>query len=202
MLFYSFFLMACGILVPPQGLKLCPLQWNHSLNHWRVSVSHSVVSDSANSWPLPPRLLCPWDSPGKNTGVRSHSLLQGIFPTQGFCKPGSPVLHRFFTIWATWELDNLHFEDLRKWVCDTVLFFFFFLMACGILVSPPRFEIVPLQWKYRFNHWTTREFSILLWKNKILLFIRSLRKIRVTAYNVCPRVWILPATLILGLICS
>ena len=29
------------------------------------------------------RLLCPWDSPGKNSGVGSHSLLQGIFPTQG-----------------------------------------------------------------------------------------------------------------------
>ena len=28
------------------------------------------------------RLLCPWDSPGKNTGVGSHSLLQGICPTQ------------------------------------------------------------------------------------------------------------------------
>jgi len=24
-----------------------------------------------------------WDSPGKNTGVGSHALLQGIFPTQG-----------------------------------------------------------------------------------------------------------------------
>ena len=29
------------------------------------------------------RLLCLWDSPGKNTGVGSHPLLQGIFPTQG-----------------------------------------------------------------------------------------------------------------------
>ena len=28
------------------------------------------------------RLLCPWNSPGKNTGVGSHSLLQRIFPTQ------------------------------------------------------------------------------------------------------------------------
>ena len=27
--------------------------------------------------------LCPWNSPGKNTGVGSHSLLQMIFPTQG-----------------------------------------------------------------------------------------------------------------------
>ena len=31
----------------------------------------------------PARLLCPWHSPGKNTGVGSHFLLQGIFPTQG-----------------------------------------------------------------------------------------------------------------------
>ena len=27
--------------------------------------------------------LCPWDSPGKNTGVGCHALLQRIFPTQG-----------------------------------------------------------------------------------------------------------------------
>ena len=32
---------------------------------------------------LPARLLCPWGSPGKNTGVGCHFLLQGIFPTQG-----------------------------------------------------------------------------------------------------------------------
>ena len=30
-----------------------------------------------------PMLLCPWNSPGKNSGVGSHSLLQGIFPTWG-----------------------------------------------------------------------------------------------------------------------
>ena len=29
------------------------------------------------------RLLCSWDSPGKNTGVGCCALLQGIFPTQG-----------------------------------------------------------------------------------------------------------------------
>ena len=32
-------------------------------------------------WPA--MLLCPWDSPGKNTGVDCHALLQQIFPTQG-----------------------------------------------------------------------------------------------------------------------
>ena len=31
----------------------------------------------------PARLLCPWDVPGKNTGVDCHFLLQGIFPTRG-----------------------------------------------------------------------------------------------------------------------
>ena len=36
------------------------------------------------------RLLSPWDSPGKNTGVGCHVLLQGIFPTQG-SNPG--LLH-------------------------------------------------------------------------------------------------------------
>ena len=29
------------------------------------------------------RLLCPWDSPGKNTGEGCHFFLQEIFPTQG-----------------------------------------------------------------------------------------------------------------------
>ena len=56
----------------------------------------------------PPRLLCPQNSPGKNTGVGCHSLLQGIFRTQGlnpgllrrrqilYClsHQGSPILKR------------------------------------------------------------------------------------------------------------
>ena len=33
--------------------------------------------------PKPVRLLCPWDSPSKNTGVTCHFLLHGIFSTQG-----------------------------------------------------------------------------------------------------------------------
>ena len=69
-------------------------QFSHS---WKVkrkseSVSHSVKSGSL--WPRDPmepsRLLCPCNSLGKNTGVGSHSLLQGIFPIQG-SNPG--LLH-------------------------------------------------------------------------------------------------------------
>ena len=39
----------------------------------------------------PPGSSCPWDSPGKKTGVDSHSLLQRIFLAQGL-NPG--LLHR------------------------------------------------------------------------------------------------------------
>ena len=52
--------------------------------HAHVCVSHSVVSNCL--WPhglQPTRLLCPWNSPGNNSEVGSHSFLQGIFPTQG-----------------------------------------------------------------------------------------------------------------------
>ena len=43
------------------------------------SVSCSVVSDSLRPYGLEPtRLLCPWDSLGKNTGVGSYALRQGL----------------------------------------------------------------------------------------------------------------------------
>ena len=50
-----------------------------------MSESCSVVSDSLR----PHGLYSPWNSPGQNTGVGSHSLLQGIFPTLG-SNPGLP----------------------------------------------------------------------------------------------------------------
>ena len=44
-----------------------------------------------------PRLLCPWDSPGKHTGVGCHFLLQGNLPNPGV-QPASPALTcGFFT---------------------------------------------------------------------------------------------------------
>ena len=38
----------------------------------------------------PASLLCPWDSPGTNTGMGCHALLRGIFLTQG---PNPSLLH-------------------------------------------------------------------------------------------------------------
>ena len=49
-----------------------------------MCVSHSVMSDSFRPHELQlARLICPQNSPGKNTGIGCHSLLQGIVPTQG-----------------------------------------------------------------------------------------------------------------------
>ena len=51
----------------------------------------SVLFDSLRPSGLEPaKLLCPWDSSGKSTGVGCHFLLQGVFPTQGL-NPG--LLH-------------------------------------------------------------------------------------------------------------
>ena len=49
----------------------------------QYSVSHSVMSDSEIPWTVTHQAPLSLEFPGKNTGVGSHSLLQGIFPTQG-----------------------------------------------------------------------------------------------------------------------
>ena len=51
------------------------------------------------------RLLCPWNSPGKSTGVGSHSFLQGIFPTQ-IIEPGLLHCRQILYIWTTREALN------------------------------------------------------------------------------------------------
>ena len=46
-----------------------------------VTKSCLTLLQPAALWPT--RLLCPWDFPGKNTGVGCHFLFQGIFLTWG-----------------------------------------------------------------------------------------------------------------------
>ena len=61
-----------------------------------MCISRSVISDSLWLHGLQPaRLFCPWNSPGKNTGVGCHSLLQGIFLTQG-SNSGLPYCRQIF----------------------------------------------------------------------------------------------------------
>ena len=55
-----------------------------SCNKHRYCVlSGYVISNCCvTPWTIADRLLCPWDSPGKNTGESCHFLLQGISVTQ------------------------------------------------------------------------------------------------------------------------
>ena len=74
--------------LPPALLLLEKIKLLIYLSHY-VGVSTALLSCSVMSYSLwphglqPARPLHPWDSPGKNTGVGCHFLLQGIFPTQG-----------------------------------------------------------------------------------------------------------------------
>ena len=49
-------------------------------------------------WTVSTRLLGPWNFPGKNTGMGCHTLLQGLFLTQGSTQI-SCIAGRFFTTW-------------------------------------------------------------------------------------------------------
>ena len=57
--------------------------------------------------PMDIRLPHPWDSPGKNTGVGSHPLLQRIFPTEGL---NLGLLHLRPTLY---HLSSLPGESMR-----------------------------------------------------------------------------------------
>ena len=92
------------------------------------SVSHSIVSDSLQPHGLQPtRLLCPWDSPGKNTGVGCYSLLQGIFLTQG-SNPGLPHCRQIL-----YHLSHLG----SPWICVHPILFLFLMLRpyANILVN-------------------------------------------------------------------
>ena len=83
-----------------------------------VLLSHSVVSDF-----LQPHGLClpgssvHGDSPGKNTAVGCHALLQGIFPIQGL-NPGVPhcrwILCHLSHQGNIWSADGLQLRWERK----------------------------------------------------------------------------------------
>ena len=58
--------------------KLCNLCLQFRI--WRMKFMYVCVCPTLCD---PTELLCPRDSPGKNTRVGCHFLLQGIFPMQG-----------------------------------------------------------------------------------------------------------------------
>ena len=72
--------------------------------HTCVCSVTSVMSKSLRPY-WPSRLLCPWDSLGKNTGVDCPAFLQGIFPSQGLNPNLLCLQHcrQSLHCWANWE---------------------------------------------------------------------------------------------------
>ena len=84
------------MLWQPHKVSILPSHYSCFIRHFTrvglcvlLALCCAMLSCFNNIWllwahgPQPARLLYPWDSPGKNTGVGCHFLLQGIFPTQG-----------------------------------------------------------------------------------------------------------------------
>ena len=80
------------------GTVWVPLSWDLS-----IVQSFSRAQLFATPWTVAHQVLCPWGSPGKNTGVGCHFLLQGIFPTPGL---NSVLLH--------WQADSLPLSHQRS----------------------------------------------------------------------------------------
>ena len=70
------------------------------INYEHESFTHSVVSNSLSMDCSLSRLLCPWNSPSKNTGVGCHALLQEDLPDPGI-EPSSPTIQ---TVSSLFEL--------------------------------------------------------------------------------------------------
>ena len=66
----------------------------------------------------PARLLCPWGSPGKNTGMGCHALLQGIFRIE----PASPALAgRFVTAKSLGKPTGLEYISNSRWEKNQII---------------------------------------------------------------------------------
>ena len=94
--------MGMGYEVEEKGTQISEQNWGGSepelLEKRFQNISLLLASfKSFQSYPTlcdpmdcsPPGSSFHWNSPGKNTGVSCHALLQGIFPTQG-SNPGLP----------------------------------------------------------------------------------------------------------------
>ena len=92
------------------GMQRVGHDWANEMN-WlniHVCVDAKLFQFVDSLWPYglwPTRLLCPWDSPDKNTGVSCYALLQGIFWSWGWrCISWVSCIGRCVLYhWATWE---------------------------------------------------------------------------------------------------
>ena len=96
-------LSLCYIDKPMKSLRPCSVIQEPSCCCLVTKLCLTLCDSMACS---PARVFCPWDFPGKNTGVGCHFLLQGIFLAQ---ESNPCLLH--------WQADSLplsHQEALQE----------------------------------------------------------------------------------------
>ena len=125
----------------------------------------SVVSNSGRPHgPEPASLLCPWDSPSKNTGVGCHALLQGIFPIQG-SNPG--LLHCtwiFFFYYLIHQGSPLYIHT-----CTSIPYTYTHIYSAPILIEVETSSLLPL--------WRKRERAYLLLQSESKSFLGGVREL-------------------------
>ena len=119
------------------------------------------------SWRGHEWLLCPWDSPGKNTGVGCHSLLQGIVgisrdpgiePWSLHCRqslpsepPGKPPQkHQLFVSRCSWRRRE-YYQGYSQWLYLRVSSFLFTVLSgemTSLLLNPYSWRgcLPPSEW--------------------------------------------------------
>ena len=164
------------------------------------SVSCPVMSNSL--WPHglePTRLLCPWDSSGRNIGVGCHFLLQMIFPTQGWMHavavakshqscptlcdptngspPGSPVpgiLQARTLEWVAISISNAWKWKVKVKSLSLVR------LSHSLDCSPPGSSIHGILFQARVLEWVAIAFS--RWMDRYIIKV-SMKKLRFTFDN-------------------
>ena len=107
----------------------------------------------------PARLFCPSNSPGKNTGVGRHSLLQGIFQTQG---SNLGLLH------CRWIL--YHLKTPRE-----ALFIIILLLFTLLFISPETtMQLFSRVWAWMWTHWISLHNLLLC--HLLIFFLTYMKK--------------------------
>ena len=105
--------------IPLHCTRMCVCLWISRvliIKQYR-NVSHSVVSNSLRPHELPTRLLCPWNSPGKNTEWAAIPF-SGASPWPKDWTQISWIAGTFFTILGTRE------AHLQPWIIHTFPIYF------------------------------------------------------------------------------
>ena len=130
-----------NVVIPIPNITTLKLYFIQNTDICNNLLKWSEVAKSCPTLPphglQPTRLLCPWNFPGKHTGMGYHFLLQGIFPTQ-WSNPGLP-----------------HCRQTLYRLSQKVFFFFFLaLLRCYWHISLCKFKV------YKMKFWDT----CILWK--------------------------------------